>query len=106
MRQSVKMIRQAIAKLPEGPIIVEGLERGNQLLVSPEGEHYSRVDGPRGEIGIYVVGDGTTFPYRVKLRSPCFQNLSVLPELFRDQLIADLVSINGSFDLVMGCVDR
>jgi NADH-quinone oxidoreductase subunit D len=106
MRQSVKMIRQAIAKLPEGPIIVEGLERGNQLLVSPEGEHYSGVDGPRGEIGIYVVGDGTTFPYRVKLRSPCFQNLSVLPELFRDQLIADLVSINGSFDLVMGCVDR
>jgi len=106
MRQSVRLIRQAMEKLPEGPIIVEGLEKGNQLLVSPEGEHYARVDGPRGEIGVYVVGDGTTFPYRVKLRSPCFQNLSVLPELFRDQLIADLVSINGSFDLVMGCVDR
>lgn len=106
MRESVKMIRHALDRLPDGPILPKGLEKGNQFLIAPQGECYARIEGPRGEIGVYVVGDGSTHPYRVKLRSPCFQNLSVLPELFRDQLIADLVSINGSFDLVMGCVDR
>jgi NADH-quinone oxidoreductase subunit D len=72
----------------------------------PEGEHYSRIEGPHGEVGIYLIGKGTTFPYRVKLRSPSFQNLSILPELLRGCLIADCVAINGSLDLVMGCVDR
>jgi len=112
IRQSIKMIRQIIGAngrsplLPEGPVLPKGLEKGYQFLIKPKGEHYARIEGPRGEIGVYLVGDGTTFPYRVKLRSPCFQNLSVMPELFKNQLIADLVSINGSFDLVMGCVDR
>lgn len=107
MRESIKIIRQALEKLPEGPIYAKGWDnKPKQILISPKGEHYSHIEGPRGEIGVYVVGDGTPVPYRVKLRSPCFQNLSVLPELFRDQLIADLVAINGSFDLVMGCVDR
>ncbi|MCS7198570.1 MAG: NADH-quinone oxidoreductase subunit D [Candidatus Bipolaricaulota bacterium] len=106
MRQSVRIIRQALARLPQGPIIQKGWERGYQFLMAPKGEHYARIEGPRGEVGIYLIGDGTTFPYRVKMRSPCFQNLSVLPELMRNNLIADVVAINGSFDLVMGCVDR
>ncbi|MCX8103629.1 MAG: NADH-quinone oxidoreductase subunit D [Candidatus Bipolaricaulota bacterium] len=106
MRQSVQIIRQALARLPHGPILQKGWEKGYQFLMAPTGEHYTRIEGPRGEVGIYLIGDGTTFPYRVKMRSPCFQNLSVLPELMRNTLIADLVAINGSFDLVMGCVDR
>lgn len=106
MRASIKLIRQALRQLPDGPVLPKGLEKGYQFLVHPEGEHYAQVEGPRGHIGAYVVGDGTTFPYRVKLRSPCFQNLSVMPELFRDQIIPDVVAINGSFDLVLGCVDR
>lgn len=106
MRQSIKIIQQTLEKLPGGPIIAKDWEKGYQFLMAPTGEHYARIEGPRGEVGICVIGDGTTFPYRVKMRSPCFQNLSVLPELMRGTLIADLVAINGSFDLVMGCVDR
>ncbi len=106
MRQSCRIIRQAFKKMPDGPVITEGQEKGYQLLVRPEGEHYSRIEGARGEIGVYIIADGTTFPHRMKLRSPCFQNLSVFPELARGQIIPDLVAINGSLDLVMGCVDR
>jgi len=106
MRQSCRIIRQALKKLPGGPVILEGLEKGNQLLIKPEGEHYSRIEGPRGEIGIYVIGQGRTYPYRVKLRSPSFQNLSVFPEIARGLIIPDLVATNGSLDLVMGDVDR
>ncbi len=106
MRQSCRIIHQALERLPAGPVIVEGLEKGYQLLVRPAGEHYSRIEGARGEIGIYIIADGSTFPQRVKLRSPCFQNLSIFPELARGQIIPDLVAINGSLDLVMGCVDR
>jgi NADH-quinone oxidoreductase subunit D len=107
MRESVEMVRQLLERLPEGPIIAQGWEkRASHLTIRPEGEHYTQIEGPRGEIGVYLVGDGTPSPYRVKLRSPCFQSLSVMPELFRNQLLADLVAINGSFDLVMGCVDR
>lgn len=106
MRESVKLVRQTLKELPKGSVLQKGLEKGYQFLVKPEGEHYACIEGPRGEIGIYLVGNGTTFPYRVRLRSPCFQHLSVMPELFRDQLLADVVAINGSFDLVMGCVDR
>jgi len=106
MRQSCRIIRQCLQKLPDGPVILAGLEKGYQLLVRPEGEHYSRIEGPRGEIGVYIIGNGTTYPYRVKLRSPCFQNLSVFPELARGLIIPDLVATNGSIDLCMACVDR
>ena len=106
IRASVKMIRQALDRLPDGPVVPRGLEKGYQLLVTTEGEHYTHIEGARGPIGVYLVGDGTTFPYRVKLRSPCFVNLAILPELFKDRIIPDLVSINGSFDVIMPCVDR
>jgi len=106
MRQSARIVKQCLEKIPEGPIIIKGLEKGYQFIIKPKGEHYSRIEGPRGEIGFYIVGDGTTKPYRVKARSPCFQNLSVLPEMARGCLLADLVAINGSIDLVMRCVDR
>jgi len=106
IRQSIRIIRQALDGLPSGPILIKNLEKGYQLLVKPKGETYSRIEGPRGEIGFYVIGDGTTHPYRVKARSPCFQNLSALPVMTRGALIADLVATNGSLDLVMGCVDR
>jgi len=106
MRQSCRIIRQALKKLPEGPVILPELEKGYQLLVRPQGEHYSRLEGPRGEIGFYLVGRGSTYPYRVKVRSPSFQNLSVLPEIGRGLIIPDLVATNGSIDLCMGCVDR
>ncbi|MFQ5793621.1 MAG: NADH-quinone oxidoreductase subunit D [Candidatus Bipolaricaulia bacterium] len=106
IRQSVKIIRQALDRLPNGPVIALGLEKGWQLLVKPDGETYGHLEGPRGEIGFYIVGDGTTRPYRVKIRSPSFQNLSALPDMVRGALIPDLVATNGSIDLVLGDVDR
>ena len=67
---------------------------------------YARTESSKGEFGVYIVGDGGVKPYRVRVRSPAFKNLSVLPVLAKDQMIADLISISGSIDLVFGEIDR
>jgi NADH-quinone oxidoreductase subunit D len=71
-----------------------------------EGEVYWSIEGPKGEIGFYIVSDGTTNPHRCHVRAPSFINLQVLPEITEGQLLADLVALIGTTDIVLGEVDR
>lgn len=102
MRQSVKIIRQALDRLPEGShrIAVP------KIFKVPAGEVYMETEGARGQLGFYIESQGGPIPYRVKARGPSFCNLSITSELCRDCLLADVPSIVGSIDLVMGEVDR
>ncbi len=72
----------------------------------PKGEHYVRLESGKGELGIYLVGDDNSFPWRWKIRSADFNNLQVLPQLLKDVKVADIVVILGSIDIIMGSVDR
>ena len=72
----------------------------------PEGEIYSRSETPRGELGFYIISDGSAKPVRVKVKSPCFAALSALSELSRGLMLADIIAIIGSIDIVMGEADR
>ena len=72
----------------------------------PKGEHYIRVEAPKGELGIYLIGDGTMMPWRFKIRPPGFVNLGPLAQLVQGSKIADLMAILGSVDIIMGEVDR
>jgi NADH-quinone oxidoreductase subunit D len=102
MEQSVNIVEQALAKIPEGNVQAAIPKR-----IRPDaGEVYVRTETPRGELGYYIISDGTASPYRVKVRAPAFVNLSVLPEISRGAMIADLVLIAGSVDIVLGEVDR
>lgn len=102
MEQSLRIIEQALEQIPEGNV-----QSAIPKRIRPNpGEIYVRTESPRGELGFYVVSDGSTSPYRVKARSPAFVNLSVLSEISRGAMIADLVAIVGSTDIVLGEVDR
>jgi NADH-quinone oxidoreductase subunit D len=102
MRQAARIIRQALDGLPEGDFKAK-LPR---VLKPAQGEAYSRVEAPKGELGFYVISDGTTNPYRVKIRAPSFINLAAISAMTKGALIADLVAILGSIDIVLGEVDR
>ncbi|MCC7290802.1 MAG: NADH-quinone oxidoreductase subunit D [Phycisphaerales bacterium] len=102
MAQSVRIIRQAISRLTEGPSIAEKVQ-GKKL---PADETYVEVENPRGLLGFYVRGDGSAIPSRVKARGPSFCNLSITTHVARDCLLADVPAIIGSIDVVMGEVDR
>jgi NADH-quinone oxidoreductase subunit D len=127
MRQSIRIIHQALDRLPDGPIdidapnvvlpsktdcmndmesmihhfklITEGIE-------APAGESWFSVEGSKGELGMYVVSDGGTKPVRWRVRPPSFINLSVIPRLAEGHLISDLIMINASLDIVLGEIDR
>ncbi len=102
MRQSIKIIEQAIEGLPEGEVRT----KVPQYLKPPQGEVYVRTEHPRGEFGVYLISDGGMKPYRVKIRSPSFVNLQAGAKLLEGNLIPDLIAILGSVDIVMGCIDR
>jgi NADH-quinone oxidoreductase subunit D len=105
-RQSIRIIRQALDGLPEGPISSRpGLKSVAQIRI-PKGETYARVEGPRGEVGCYLVADGSPKPYRMKWRGASFSNLAVLPHIIPGHKVADVVTIMGSVDPVFGEVDR
>jgi NADH:ubiquinone oxidoreductase subunit D len=105
-RESIRIIRQILDGLPEGPISSRpGVKAVAQVRV-PKGEAYSRVEGPRGEVGTYLVGDGGPRPYRMKWRGASFSNLAVLPHIIPGHSVADVVAIMGSVDPVFGEVDR
>ena len=106
MRQSVKILNQALDKIPDGPYFNPKAKKSLMIRLRGEGDVYARTESPKGEFGVHLVGDGTVKPYRLHVRSPAFKNLSVLPFLSRDVLIADMVAISGSIDLVFGEVDR
>jgi NADH-quinone oxidoreductase subunit D len=103
MEQSLRIIEQACDKLPEGPIMAEKVPK---RIKPPAGEVYQAVETARGEFGIYIVSQGDVNPYRIKLRTPSFANLSIFPELSVDTLVADLVAILGSVDVVIPEIDR
>jgi NADH-quinone oxidoreductase subunit D len=102
MTESVKIVEQALSDLPPGEI----MGKVPKKLKPPVGDIYSRVESPRGELGFYLASDGSEKPYRYKVRSPAFVNLSVLPVIGPGYLVADMVAILGSIDIVLGEVDR
>ena len=127
LRESHKIARQALEGMPGGPIkadapkvILPDREKMKTQMESliyhfkivtegftvPAGEVYHAVESPRGEMGYFVVSDGTAKPYRVHMRSPSFANLQVLRTMTEGKLIADVVAAIGSIDIVLGDVDR
>ncbi|WIG61497.1 MAG: NADH-ubiquinone oxidoreductase chain D [Ktedonobacterales bacterium] len=102
MAESVRLCRVALANLPGGSITT----RSPIALRPPRGETYYAVESARGEESIYMISDGSEYPYRAKLRGPSFVNLQILPELLRGSKIGDVIAILGSIDIVLGDVDR
>lgn len=104
LRQSIGIVRQALKALPEGDLGEKAAVP--KALKPPPGEVYSRVENPRGELGFHIISDGSGNPYRLKVRSPTFCNLSILPHLAKNVLLADMVAILGTLDPVFGEIDR
>src|SRR2546428_4086660 len=105
-RQSIRIVRQALDGLPAGPISSRpGVKSVCEVRV-PKGEGYTRVEGAPGEIGCYLLADGSAKPYRMKWRGASFSNLAVLPHIVPGHKVADVVAIMGSVDPVFGEVDR
>jgi len=104
MRRSIEIVRECIANLPRGAVRA----RLGHVWKCPKGEAYYTVEGAKGEVGIYMIsaGGSATNPFRAKMRGPSFNNLQILPWLLQDRLVADVVAILGSIDIVLGDVDR
>ena len=127
MRESGKIILQALAKLKAGPILadcpkiclppkkdvvntIEGLIHQFKIITegfeAPEGEVYVGIEAPKGELGFYLVSDGSANPYRMKIRPPSFVNLQALPQMVEGALLADVIATIGTLDIVLGEIDR
>ncbi len=102
IRQSASIINQAVDTIPSGPLQA----KVPKIIKVPAGEIYVRAENPKGEMGYHLISDGGRVPYRLKIRSASFSNLSVLSWLLEDQLVPDLIAILGSLDFVLGDVDR
>lgn len=102
MEQSLGLIRQALERLPEGDVH----EHIPRRVRPAKSEVYDRTETPRGELGYYLVSDGSLIPFRVKVKSPCFTVLSLLPAIAKGGMVADIIAIIGSIDIVMGEIDR
>jgi NADH-quinone oxidoreductase subunit D/NADH-quinone oxidoreductase subunit C/D len=102
MQQSIRIIEQLIDNIPEGDFQA----KTKAVLKLPKGEFYTRVETARGELGVYIVSEGGTTPYRIKFRSPGFSNLSVLDHIARGSKLGDLVAMMGTLDLVIPDIDR
>jgi NADH-quinone oxidoreductase subunit D len=102
MRQSIRILRQAVENIPAGPI----LGKVPKALKPAVGECYVSIEAPKGELGYYIVSDGSLQPYRLRVRPPSFINLQALDRMVRDALIADVVAIIGTLDIVLGEIDR
>jgi NADH-quinone oxidoreductase subunit D len=127
MRQSNRIIKQAITNMPSGDIIaddpkvslppkekvykdIDALIRHFKIESSgfetPEGEVFFSAENPKGELGFYVVSDGSNMPFRIKIRNPSYFNLAALPKMIEGSLIADVVTVIGSIDIVLGEIDK
>jgi NADH-quinone oxidoreductase subunit D len=127
MRQSIRLMRQCIEKMPDGPVVVENhkvtpprrgeMKRSMEALIHhfklytegyhvPPGETYTAIEAPKGEFAVFVVSDGSNRPYRCKIRAPSFAFLSGMDFLCRGHMLADSVAVLGSLDVVFGEVDR
>ena len=127
MRESLKIVEQALNKLPMGPVrsanrkfvppprseigvsmesLIHHFKLWTEGFPAPKASIYSAVESPRGELAVYLEGDGGPKPMRVHMRTPSFDNLAVLPEIVKGRLVADLVAILSSTDIVLGDIDR
>jgi NADH-quinone oxidoreductase subunit D len=102
MRQAVRIIRQSLEKLAPGPI----MGKVGKVIKPPVGEVYHSIEGPKGELGYYIVSDGSVNPYRVRVRPPSFINLQAFDRMIYGRLVADVVAVIGTIDIVLGEVDR
>ncbi|GAB4290532.1 MAG: NADH-quinone oxidoreductase subunit D [Ignavibacteriaceae bacterium] len=102
MEESLKIIEQAIDQIPDGDVFSAIPKR----IKPPAGQVYARVENPRGELGYFIISDGTPNPFRVKVRAPSFVNLAIMDELCKNHLVADVIAILGSIDIVLGEIDR
>jgi NADH-quinone oxidoreductase subunit D len=102
MRQSTRIIRQAVDRIPSGPI----MGKVPKVVKPPVGEAYVSIEAPKGELGYFIVSDNSTQPYRMRVRPPSFVNLQALDRMVRGGLVADVVAIIGTLDIVLGEVDR
>jgi len=127
MRESLKIIHQVIEKIPAGAINVDDprisyppkdrvyssmeeliyhFKIAAEGIRAPRGEVYSAIENPKGELGFFLIGDGSNHPYRLQIRSPSFINLQALPRLVEGRHIADVIAAIGSLDIVLGEIDR
>ena len=127
MRQSLRIMQQALAKMPAGPVKINDrkvsppprgeMKQSMEALIHhfklytegyhvPAGETYTAVEAPKGEFGVYLVSDGTNKPYRCKIRAPGFAHLQAIDFLTKGHMLADVSAILGSLDIVFGEVDR
>jgi NADH-quinone oxidoreductase subunit D len=127
MRQSREIVKQALENLPDGPINVddrkivppprEELDHSMEAVIHhfkiwtegihpPVGEAYVPIEGPKGELGFYLVSNGSSYPWRMHERPPSFMNLQALSKMCEGRLIADVVAIIGSIDIILGEIDR
>ena len=127
MRQSIRILEQAVARLPDGPVNIDDhrvvlppkskatsdmesmIHHFKQVMEGPRppiGESYVAVESPKGEKGYYMVSDGTSKPVRWRIRPPSFVNLSAIPKMVEGHLLSDVIAINASIDIVMGEIDR
>jgi NADH-quinone oxidoreductase subunit D len=127
LRQSARIVKQALEGMPSGPwqadapkVVLPEREKMKTQMEAliyhfkiitegfqvPAGEVYQAVESPRGEMGYYIVSDGTAKPYRVHMRSACFANLQTLAKMCEGRLLADVVAAIGSIDIVLGEIDR
>src|SRR5260370_29175819 len=102
MRQALRITQQAVDALPEGPIMA----KVRRVMKPPAGEVYHSIEAPKGELGYFIVSDGSTQPYRLRVRPPSFVNLQALDVMCRGQLVADVIAVIGTLDIVLGEVDR
>ena len=100
--ESAKIVEQAIEDLPAGPT----LGKVPRVIQAPEGEVYVRTENPLGELGMYLVSDGDRRPYRLKIRTPSYNNVSALQHVLKGTLVADMIAVLGSFFFVLGDIDR
>jgi NADH-quinone oxidoreductase subunit D len=104
MRESIEILKQAFAQITPGPIMNPKVKV--RAFRPPAGEAYGRIEGPKGELGFFLISDGTANPYRYRVRPPSFINLTVLEDMCIGHTVADVMVILGSVDIVMGEVDR
>jgi NADH-quinone oxidoreductase subunit D len=100
--ESAKIVEQAIESIPSGPV----MGKVPRVIQAPPGEVYVRCENPLGELGMYLISDGDRRPYRIKIRTPSFSNVSALGHVLKGTLVADMIAILGSFFFVLGDVDR
>ncbi len=100
--ESAKIVEQAIEGMPDGPI----MGKVPRVVQAPKGEVYVRTENPLGELGMYLVSDGDRRPYRLKIRTPSYSNVSALPYVLKNTYVSDMIAILGSFFFVLGDIDR